>query len=95
MLGYDGELSRGHNFFCPRVIIFVPDERFGVVGESLRNALIEAAPPSYLGFPLTNLVTENALHLLNFVWGPVLVALRQQIPPDLRTLPALVTPVTF
>ncbi|RIK33505.1 MAG: hypothetical protein DCC55_34835 [Chloroflexi bacterium] len=51
VLGYDDEISHDHNF-CPRVIVFVPDERFGAVGESLRQALVEAAPPSYLGFPL-------------------------------------------
>lgn len=51
ILGFDDEISQDHNF-CPRVVVFVADERFADIGHKLRNALRARAPVTHLGFKL-------------------------------------------
>ena len=51
VLGFDDEFSRDHNF-CPRVVVLIEDEQFKLVGEKVRQRLLDMAPAEYRGYKL-------------------------------------------
>lgn len=53
VLGFDDEISHDHNY-CPRVLLFVVDKKFDLVGDALLKAILDVAPNDYKGFKLQN-----------------------------------------
>lgn len=51
VLGFADVISHDHNY-CPRVVIWVADDQFALVGQALRQRLVAAAPSQYRGYPL-------------------------------------------
>jgi len=53
VLGFDDEISHDHNF-CPRVLIFVVDDKYSLIGNTLLKEILDVAPNEYMGFKLLN-----------------------------------------